>query len=510
MSFLADDLLEGRQPGTRGYRIAAAYVASELERMGLEPAGKDESFFQPVPLRRAALEADASSFTLRAGASSRRLRLGDDFVLTPAFDGETHRIDAGLVFAGFGVEAPELNHDDYAELDVSGKLVVVLSGAPSAFGSSERAFYSSRENKAEVALGHGASGLFMIQTPEDEARISWEEVRERFAEPVLRWRDPESGLPQAPSTRLAVAGMLSRDGANALLEGAPYGLSEIFDRAAAGDAPRFALASEASIASAGTFEDFESVNVAGKLRGSDPTLESEHVIYSAHLDHVGMGEPVDGDAIYNGAYDNASGVAVVLAVAEAFMRREPAPRRSLLFLLVTAEEEGLLGSDYFARYPTVPKASIVADINVDGVLMFHPLKDVIAFGADHSTLADPVSKAAAELGVAISPDFMPEEVIFIRSDQYSFVRQGIPSVYAFVGVDTGDSRIDGEKVLRDWMTTIYHEPTDDMTQELDFEAGAHYARLVFGIGARVADADERPHWNEGDFLGEKFAISARR
>jgi Zn-dependent M28 family amino/carboxypeptidase len=210
-----------------------------------------------------------------------------------------------------------------------------------------------------------------------------------------------------------------------------------------------------------------------------------------------------GDDIYNGAYDNASGVAALIAVARAFSELSTRPERSLLFIAATAEEHGLLGSDYFARNPTV-EGELVANVNMDGVLMFHPLKDVVAFGADHSTLREPVERAAEMLDLKLSPDFMPEEVIFIRSDQFSFVRQGIPAVYAFVGTDTGRPGVDGEKILREWMVTTYHQPSDDMTQEMDFEAGADYARLEFLIGYLVAKAPERPRWNEGDFLGDRF------
>jgi Zn-dependent M28 family amino/carboxypeptidase len=507
MRFLADDLLEGRAPGTPGYAIAARYVATQLESMGLSPAGEDGTYYQRVPLRRASLEETGCSLAiLDGGGRSTSLVFGEDYLLFPPFEAGDRETRASLVFAGYGISAPELGWDDFAEIDTKGTILVVLSGAPASFGSTERAFYSSRENKAAAAVARGAVGMLVIQTPVDEVRRPWSRTREFFSGSSMTWIDPMTGRPRSEASGLAASGMLGPKAARSLFAEAPVSLEAIFERSES-DAgpPRFELGREAIIRSRSVVSDFESDNVVASLEGGKPERAREHVVFSSHLDHVGrrQSNKGGGDDIYNGAYDNASGSAALLAIARAFSKLEPRPDRSLVFLAVTAEEEGLLGSDYFARNPTV-SGELIANVNMDGVLMFHPLHDFVAFGADHSTLREPVQKAAAMLGLKVSPDFMPEEVIFIRSDQYSFVRAGVPAVYAFVGTETGNPAIDGEKILREWMVTTYHKPTDDIKQEMDFEAGADYARLEFLIGALVANAAERPRWNEGDFLGEKF------
>jgi Zn-dependent M28 family amino/carboxypeptidase len=245
--------------------------------------------------------------------------------------------------------------------------------------------------------------------------------------------------------------------------------------------------------------------VVAKLEGSDPALKSEYLVYSAHLDHVGIGEPVNGDKIYNGALDNASGSATLLEVARAFSTMNPRPRRSILFVLVTGEEAGLLGSDYFAHYPTVPKSSIVADLNVDEVLLLWPMQDVIAFGAEHSSLEVVIKQAAKRMNLVESPDPMPDEVVFIRSDQYSFVRQGIPSTMPSPGFKSSDPKIDPAAIFGKWEETRYHQPQDDMDQPgLDFDAAAKFARFVFLCGYLVTEDAQRPTWNKGDFFGEHY------
>jgi Zn-dependent M28 family amino/carboxypeptidase len=505
MRFLAHDLLEGRDTGSRGYDIAAHYVASELESMGLEPLGDAGGFFQQVPLRKALLDVEQSSIVVTRDGAPHALELGADVVLRPPFNETQTRIEAPLVFAGHGISAPELDYDDYAELDATGAVVLVLSGAPARFGSTERAYFSSNDTKAQQALAKGALGVLVVLTPTDEARRPFASMQSSMSRPSMQWIDPETNNVSSAGSQLALSGVVSRAAAQALLEGSAHSIDDIFASldSDSGELPRFALSATVTAQSVGTHEDFESPNIVARLTGVNRADEA--VVITAHLDHVGRGRSVDGDDLYNGAYDNASGVAVLIAVARAFADTASPPDRSIIFLALTAEEKGLLGSDYFAHHPTLPAESIVANVNADGALMFHPLHDIVAFGADHSTILEPVSRAASDLGIDLSPDFMPEQVIFIRSDQYSFVRAGIPAVYPFVGNETGNDRVDGRKVLDEWMTTRYHKPSDDMEQEMDFEAGADYAKLTYLIGHYIAAAENRPAWNEGDFLGEKFA-----
>jgi Zn-dependent M28 family amino/carboxypeptidase len=287
----------------------------------------------------------------------------------------------------------------------------------------------------------------------------------------------------------------------ALFRGAPQTLEQVFEAAERGETNSFDLAWRASMRSQSEHSNVRSENVVAVLAGSDPQLRSEYVIYTGHLDHLGVGEPQDGDRIYNGAFDNASGIAVMIEVARAFRSLPKAPKRSLVFLAVTAEEKGLLGSKYFAEFPTVPATDIVANINLDMFLMLHPLKDIVAFGAEHSSLEKNVLHATKRLGVELTPDPMPEEVIFVRSDQYSFVRKGVPAVFLTAGFKgaTPDGPTGPE-----WIRDRYHSQRDDMDQPMDLQSGVDFTRLNILIGYEVANDKARPRWNEGDFFGELF------
>jgi len=261
----------------------------------------------------------------------------------------------------------------------------------------------------------------------------------------------------------------------------------------------------AKIQNVTTLREVQSRNIVAKLEGSDPALKSEYVVYSAHLDHLGIGEAVQGDTIYNGALDNASGSAILIELARAFSTMKTRPRRSILFVSVTGEEAGLLGSDYFANYPTVPKKAIVANVNMDEDLMLWPLQDIVAFGAEHSSLDAVVKKAAARMQLGQSPDPMPQEVVFIRSDQYSFVKQGIPAVFPVPGFKSTDVNIDPMEIFKNWEKTRYHHPQDDIDQPgLDFNAAAKYARFVFLCGYLITEDSQRPVWNKGDFFGDHY------
>lgn len=507
MGFLTDDLLEGRGATTRGYDLAAKYVAASLEAIGLEPAGTGGSYFQPVPLVRITLnEADGSLVVLRGGQRT-ELRFGDDYLVSPVFTQDS-TVTAPVVFVGFGVTAPELGHDDYAGIEVRGKIVLSLVGAPSRFPPDQRAYYSDPKVHFENALGRGAVASVGIWTPELEKTISsWEGLRKMTDRPRLSWMD-EEGRPQDRPPGLRGSALLRWQVAQDLFAGAPHSLQEVLAAAENGRPPSFDLPVQISLRTVSRHEQTQSPNVAAVLRGSDPRLREEYVVLSAHLDHIGVGEPVAGDSIYNGAIDNASGVAILLEVASALARLPVPPRRSVLFLFVTAEEAGLQGSDFFARRPTVPIDRIVANVNLDGCLMLYPLRDVIAFGAEHSSLAAPIEQAVRHLGIEVSPDPFPEQVLFIRSDQYSFIQQGIPAVFLLSGFKSGDPALDGQALWGKWFQDTYHKPSDDMSQALDFEAGAQFARLSFLVSYLIAQDDNAPRWNPGDFFATTFRRDA--
>jgi hypothetical protein len=508
MRFLADDLLEGRGTGTRGHEIAAKFMASEFEAMGVEPAGDNGSYFQSVPLRAIEPDQERTTLSLWRKGKEQVLLFGRDFI-SLGDPGRTEvSVEAPVVYAGFGVTAPEQSYDDYAGIDTKGKIVAFVSGAPPQFESTMRAHYSSGAMKAANAAAHGAVGAIVLDSPAMEQIHPFKERVSDLAFPDMRWLDakvqPNGYFPELRGTVI-----LSMEATASVFQGSGQSAEEIFATAKQGKPSPTALPVTAKIETVSKFRDLRSPNVVARITGSDPKLRDEYLVYTAHLDHLGIGQPVNGDRIYNGALDNASGSACLLEIARAYSKMQPRPRRSILFVSVTAEEAGLLGSDYFAHYPTVTKDRLIANINIDGNLaLLWPIEDVIARGSEHSTLGITVQEAAARLSLDVSPDPFPELVFFIRSDQYSFVKQGIPSVFPSVGTKSSDPNIQPQQIITKWRQTIYHKPQDDMNQPFDFESGAKYARYNFFIGYLVAQKAEKPAWNPGDFFGEHYAKKA--
>jgi len=508
MTALADDALEGRGLGSTGFDMALRYVETALTSYKLAPAGEGGGFRQRVPLRNNVVVEAKSALSMQAGGRTRRLVYGTDFLLSA--DPLRPRVtidDAPVAFVGYGVSAPGLGYDDYAGgIDVKGKVVAYLSGAPAKLPSNERAYYSSGAVKDAEAIRRGAIGTLSFTSP-DDPRFRWDVSVATSKQGSYAWVDAQ-GNPNRGDPAMRGAASLNHSGVAALFAGAATPAAEVFAAAAKSTPQAFDLAARISMATETTHASVESANVVARLEGSDPVLKNEHVVYIAHVDHFGRGVAMNGDAIYNGAHDNASGVAIVLDVARAYAALPTRPRRSILFLFVTAEERGLLGSDYFARNPTVPKASIVADLTLDMPFLFHPLLDIVPYGAQHSSLSGPVTRAATHLGIAIGTDPIPEQVLFIRSDHFSFVRQGVPSLFIKSGFKTGDPARDGAAINAAYRRDVYHKPNDDMSQPFDFEAGASHARLNFLTGWLVAQATERPAWNPGDFFGGLFGGQA--
>jgi hypothetical protein len=507
MAFLADDLLEGRGTGTRGYQLAANYVRAQFEEMGLKPAGGNGSYFQNVRFRNIELLRDRSSLTVKRNGSTRVLTIDKDYVMSGDPLSPDTTAEAQVVFIGYGVSAPEFDYDDYAGIDVRGKIVAALYGAPPRLPSAPGAHFSSAEQKLGTAAAHGAIGLISIWAGKREQRTPFSEFVRFSRGPALRWLD-DKGAPNDAQPKIRGYAKVSSSTAAILFEGAATPWKEALQAAKDGHAHPFPLPVTVSIHIVSRHSEVESPNIAAILPGSDPSLKSEYVVFTAHLDHLGIGDPVKGDSIYNGAADNASGTAALLEMARAFSELPSAPRRSLLFLAVTGEEEGLLGSDYYAHRPTVPIKQIVANINMDEVSFLYDFNDIVPLGGEHSSLGAVADDVAHHLGLQVSPDPMPEEVYFIRSDQYSFILQGVPALYVEEGLQTVDSKLDGKKMQLDWESQRYHLPSDDMNQPLDFNATVKCTRVDLAVGYVIAQQTERPHWNAGDFF-EKFAKSRR-
>jgi hypothetical protein len=504
MRFLSDDLLEGRGTSTRGHEMAAKFMAAEFESMGLAPAGDNSTWLQRVPLRSVLSDGEHSSLTLTRNGNSEDLVVKKDFLPGGDPNRADTSLEASVVYAGFGITAPEQHFDDYKNIDAKGKIVALVIEAPN-FESSVKAHYSSFEVKLANAVAHGAVGALILDDPVLESLYSFQERVRDFSQPAFRWMDKD-GTPHDSFPQLKAGASLSLEATRNLFAGSGHTAEEVFQAAKEGKSLAFALPVTAKIHAVQKLGNVSSPNVVARLEGSDRLLKDQYLVYSAHLDHLGIGEPVDGDSIYNGALDNASGSAILLEVARAFSQMNPRPKRSILFVAVTGEEEGLLGSDYFASYPTVPKSSIVGNVNMDEDLMLWPLEDIIPFGAEHSSLENVAKQAAVRLHLELSPDPMPEEVIFIRSDQYSFVKQGIPALYPTPGLKSSDPNVKPVEIFKNWEATRYHQPSDDMQQPgLDFKQAKKYADYVFLCGWLIAQDPNRPTWNAHDFFGDLYA-----
>ncbi|MCM2269071.1 MAG: M28 family metallopeptidase [Thermoanaerobaculia bacterium] len=499
LDFLADDALEGRDAGTRGYDLAALYAAAQFRQAGLEP-GHGDSYLQPVAL----LESRRTSSTVERldVAAAQPLAWKQDYLLSVRPDAPTVDVAAPVVFAGFGIDAPAQGRGDYDGLDVAGKIVLVLSGAPADFASEVRAHYSSSRQKRIEAAKRGAVGLLTLKTRDDERRSPWERSTLNADRPATVWLRPDgSVVDDAPSLRFT--GAVSHAGARRLLAGSGATLDEILDLGDSGGRGSRPLGVSLRVRLEASQRRLTSPNVVAVLPGADPALRAELVVCSAHLDHVGVGAEVDGDRIYNGFYDNAMGSAMVLEMARVLAAAPERPRRTLVFLLVTAEERGLLGSDAFAQHPSVP-GTIVANINLDMPLFLHPAADLVAFGAEHTTLGETARVAAEAHGFRLSPDPEPEESIFVRSDQYSFVRQGVPAIYLDTGFAARDGSDAGRAASAGFRASHYHRPSDEAGLGADWDGVARFTAANAALARAVADAPERPRWLAGSFFGELF------
>lgn len=501
--FLADDLLEGRDTGSRGHEIAALYIATEFAKYGLTPMGTD-GYRQQVPFRKATLVQSSPTMQVTNGDASLSFTYPKDFLTGPDLLREQTQLQGELVFVGYGIEAPELNHNDYADLDVKGKVVVMLAGKPASFPSEEGAHFASGYQKSKYAAAHGAVGVITISTPQNEKVRPYQGRLNYIHTPRMAWLN-EDNIPANTFSSLKGSAYLSIPAAEQLFAEAKVSLSDIYAQLDEDIAPAgFVLPGVMSLTKASQHSEVTSPNVVGMIEGSDPKLKNEYIVFSAHSDHIGFAKTVKQDNINNGAMDNASGTAVMLETARLFSQLPQKPKRSILFVSVTGEEKGLLGADYFARNPTVPAKSMVANVNLDMPILTYEFADVIAFGANHSDLQESVAQAADNVGLSLSPDPWPEQALFTRSDHYAFVKQGVPSVFLVPGLTSADPHVDGSKAFGAFLATHYHMPSDDINQPFNWQAAYNFALVNAQIGFTLANQQKRPQWNEGDFFGETF------
>lgn len=503
VAFLADDLLEGREAGTRGHEIAARYVATQFELLGMKPGAAGGSYFQPVNLREVAHTGRAPTLTIKTPEGRHRLRHTVDALIGGAPDGGTARVNGQTVFVGYGVTDPVLGIDDYAGLDVRGKVVVALAAPAPGIDSEIAAHLMSVQRR--TAARHGAVGFIGIQTRAAEKARPFDALMRLADGPATSWERAD-GQPGDGSGMKAGA-LVGPRAAPRLFEGAPRTLNDVLDEAdRAGARPAgFALKSTVELSVTTAVRRYASPDVVGLIEGTDPVLRNEYVVLMAHADHIGVNRSGSGDRINNGALDNAAGIATLLEVARTFATSTQRPRRSILLVANTAEEKGLLGAEAFANNPPVPIERIVAAVDLDMPLLLYDFTDVVAYGGSHSTLDRAFRAAGAEMGITLSPDPMPEQTIFVRSDHYAMAKAGVPAVMLATGMANG-----GDKAWASFLSTQYHQPSDDLTLPIHWNAGAKFAELNYRAIRILADSQEPARWYEGDYFGRVFAPKAAK
>ena len=506
MDFLADDTLLGRDTGSLGYQIAANYVKSHFKQNNMVAMGDHGGFEQIVSFRETTIDVDSAMMSIENVDGLVDLTFAKDFIMSGSTLVTETAIKAETVFVGYGVVSTEFGLDDYQGIDVNGKIVVALHGRPNKLPSEEGAHIGSGNEKRRHAAERGAVGFITVHTPKREKIRTFAKSAKSAGKPSMTWLT-EDNMPFNIHPQLKGIAYINSEQAKDLFHGSKHNLEDIFvddnqNKAIKG----FTLNSKVTLGIKSKHSTINSPNIIASIEGSDAQLKNEYVVFSAHLDHIGVNANGDNeDKINNGALDNASGVSILLETARLMANRTEKPKRSVLFVVVTGEEKGLLGSSYFANNPTVPVMQMVANVNLDMPMILYPFADVIAFGSTHSSLANAVSKAAQKIDISLSPDPMPEEALFTRSDHYSFVKAGIPSVFLMTGFKSKDPAFDGGKEFGNFLKNHYHQHSDELSLPINYDAAASFAEVNLMIGLEIANGDNRPSWNKDDFFGKTFA-----
>ncbi len=497
IAYLADDKLKGRLPGTEGYRMAMDYVVSQFKKTGLVPAGDRNSYLQEVNLRKASLDMPSFTAAWKDKNGNTQSFSKNDFQVIPHPFKKSVSLTAPIFFAGYGVDIPG-QYSDYEGIDVRGKIVLVLRGTPPGLPSTLAAHFNGVGNKMLLAYKKGAKGIIIAATS-----VTSTSQLSNTVPSLTVALNPEKTMAYGRSSTglLDLAANASVNTLNFLFTAAEKNLDKTLTELKNGHPRSFLFTDSLSASYSSIHEDFTSYNVAGKIEGSDPVLKNEYVVHTAHLDHTGVGKPVDGDSIYNGAHDNASGVASLLEIGRLYKSPGVKTGRSILIAMVTGEEMGLLGSAYFAANPTVPRSSFVANINTDMPTVIAPLLSIVPLGAEHSSLIKNVEFAATTLRLDIEKDPEPSENRFVRSDQYSFVVNGIPALHIKYGNKTDIPGFDLGAYIKNWREKYYHKPADGLDGIFNFTAAKTYVQLNFLISYSIAESKEKPTWNKGDLFG---------
>ncbi|UTA67918.1 M28 family peptidase [Emticicia sp. 21SJ11W-3] len=501
--YLADDKLKGRQPGKEGFRMAVDYVQKQYKEMGLLPAGENGTYLQKVTLRKSRLIKEQTALTITlANGAKKPLTLGNEFFVYPHPEQKSIDFDAPLAIVGTGFDAPAIGIQDYKNLDVKGKIVIVLRKVPDHLSANVKLHLQYPATLQEYAAKNGAIGVLVCNYTNNNVQFK-ALANSMSVNGIGAAILPDGKRASSASVlggKIQMAGGITVPFLKELMQAEGENLDTIWQTLEKGIYVSKSLKGSISGHYESAFEDTESFNVIGKVEGSDPKLKNEFVIHSAHLDHLGVGKPVNGDSIYNGAHDNASGVACALEIARAYTKLATKPKRSVVFAMMTAEELGLLGSGYFNALPTLPKQQIVADINTDMPTIMAPLESVAPLGAEHSSLQKVVEEAAGYVGLNVEPDPDPSEGRFVRSDQYNFVKAGIPALHIKYGYKKTTIEKNLAEKVKVWREANYHKPSDEVNDTFVWSAGRKYAQVNFLISYLVAQNPARPAWNKGDFF----------
>ncbi len=503
VKFLAGDLLEGRGPGTRGGELAAKYVASQMQVLGLKGVGANGSYFQPVSL--VGVKADPNTvLTVSGNGKEENFKFADEFVAFTGAQKDDVSIDSDTIFVGYGIDAPEQNWNDYKgnKADYRGKVLIMLVNDPPAtaqepnlFGGKALTYYGRWTYKYEQAARLGAAGVILIHTDES-AGYKWQVVRTSNGS----WRYDIERTPEDTTPFLQMRSWVTNDAAKRLFAAAGKDLDKLREDAKSRNFQPVSLGLRTKINIKSELKKVSSANVVGVIEGSDPNLKDEYVVYSAHYDHLGVGAPnKTGDNIYNGAVDNATGVASVLAIAEAISKMPVKPKRSSLFLIPTAEEQGLLGAEWYAKHPIVPVEKTAADVNLDSVTVLGRVKNFSALGVERSSLKTIVEEVARERGLTLVPDARPEQGSFYRSDHFPFAKVGIPSLNMEAGDDfVGRPEGWGAQQFEIYNSQNYHQPSDEYKDSFDFSGTVQMAEISMAIGVKAANAPKLQAYNAND------------
>ncbi len=503
--FLSDDLLEGRGPGTRGDKLTQTYIAGQMELLGLKPGGNNGTYFQPVIIK--GMKTDPSSKLAVSGSSgSAAFTFGNEYVaFTGTQEATTTVENAELVFVGYGIVAPEQQWDDYKNVDVRGKVLLMLNNDPAGddakfFGGKARTYYGRWTYKYEIAANKGAIGAIIIHTDES-AGYGWNVVQNSWLGDRFELA-AKPGIPRVP-----LKGWATFETTERILALAGKKYDALNAAAQSRDFTPVALGVKATLTLSTSMREVETANVIGVLPGSDPTLKDEAVVYTAHHDHFGIGRAVNGDSIYNGAMDNGTGVSALLNAACAFTSLQSAPRRTIVFMTVAAEEQGLIGSQFYSENPTFPPAKIAANINIDGLPIFGRTRDIIMIGMGKSGMDNVLLAAAKMQGREVKPDQFPEKGSFYRSDQFNFAKIGVPCMFLKAGLDYIGKPADfGRKMDAEYTKLHYHQPSDELSPNWDLSGAVEDVQLNYLVGLMIANADKPPEWNKGDeFEGIRLA-----